>query len=161
MAKPEQFEELGIPAYVAIRLRRQDNSGGGDGVPHGSVQDGYRLSEITELAKSSTLQDRGETRRRLEEPASSGAFRPGENLSAVVWFSSTQVDADPYVAGKFVRPPILFFRRSASGMSSEEEWPTVGWETIAKSGPSMIVAAKLDRRRYPAIDITVNASSRQ
>ncbi|SPU72004.1 Periplasmic binding protein [Brucella suis] len=36
-----------------------------------------------------------------------------------------------------------------------EEWPTVGWETIAKSDPTMIIAGKMDRRRYPADDIAV------
>ncbi len=74
----------------------------------------------------------------------------------MVWFSSTQVDADPYVAGRFGAPAYIL---SALGIKnvidSEEEWPMVGWETIAKSGPSMIIAAKLDRRRYPADDIAV------
>jgi iron complex transport system substrate-binding protein len=74
----------------------------------------------------------------------------------MVWFSSTQIDADPYAAGKFGAPAYIL---SALGIKnvieSEEEWPTVGWETIAKSNPSMIVAAKLDRRRYPADDIAV------
>ncbi|PLU59683.1 ABC transporter substrate-binding protein, partial [Sinorhizobium medicae] len=34
-------------------------------------------------------------------------------------------------------------------IKTEDEWPTVGWETIAKAEPSMIVAGSMERRRYP------------
>lgn len=40
-------------------------------------------------------------------------------------------------------------------IESDEEWPTVGWETIAKANPTVIVAGKMDRRRFPADDIAV------
>ena len=37
-------------------------------------------------------------------------------------------------------------------IKSNEEWPTVGWETIAKANPSLIIIARMDRRRFPADD---------
>ena len=37
-------------------------------------------------------------------------------------------------------------------MTSAEEWPTVGWETIAKANPTILVIARMDRRRFPADD---------
>jgi iron complex transport system substrate-binding protein len=40
-------------------------------------------------------------------------------------------------------------------IDSQEEWPTVGWETIARANPTVIVAGKMDRRRFPADDIAV------
>ena len=40
-------------------------------------------------------------------------------------------------------------------IESQEEWPTVGWETVARADPDVIVAARMDRRRYPADDIAV------
>ncbi len=40
-------------------------------------------------------------------------------------------------------------------IASEEEWPTVGWETIAKANPTIIVAGKMERRRFPADDVAV------
>ena len=77
-------------------------------------------------------------------------------LSAVFWFSSAEVDIDPYVAGKNGAPGYIM---SALGIKnvidSEEEWPTVGWETVAKANPTIIVAGKMDRRRYPADDVAV------
>nr|WP_312967991.1 ABC transporter substrate-binding protein [Brucella intermedia] len=161
VAKPEQFEELGIPAYTSPSdCVGKDNSGGGDGVRTAAFKMDIVYQEITELAEIFNVQDRGEKLvadlKARETAAREKISSKGENLSAVVWFSSAQVDADPYVAGKFGAPAYIL---SALGIrnviDSEEEWPTVGWETIAKSNPSMIVAAKLDRRRYPADDIAV------
>jgi iron complex transport system substrate-binding protein len=37
-------------------------------------------------------------------------------------------------------------------IDSDEEWPTVGWETIAKANPTILVIARMDRRRFPADD---------
>jgi iron complex transport system substrate-binding protein len=74
----------------------------------------------------------------------------------VFWFSSAQLAVDPYVAGRNGAPGYIM---SALGIrnviESDEEWPTVGWETIAKANPSLIVLANMERRRYPADDIAV------
>ena len=40
-------------------------------------------------------------------------------------------------------------------VDSNEEWPTVGWETIAKANPTMIVAGDMTRRRFEGDDIAV------
>ena len=37
-------------------------------------------------------------------------------------------------------------------VESDEERPTVGWETIAKANPTFLVIARMDRRRFPADD---------
>jgi iron complex transport system substrate-binding protein len=37
-------------------------------------------------------------------------------------------------------------------IETDEEWPTVGWETIAKANPTVIVIARMDRRRFAADD---------
>ncbi len=34
-------------------------------------------------------------------------------------------------------------------IETDDEWPTVGWETIAKKNPTVIVAGSMERRRYP------------
>lgn len=36
-------------------------------------------------------------------------------------------------------------------VQSDEEWPMVGWETIAKADPTIIVIMRMDRR-FPAGD---------
>lgn len=161
VAKPEQFEELGIPVYTSPSdCTGKDNSGGGDGVRHSVFTMDQIYQEISELAQIFNVQDRGETLiadlKSREEAARQKIASVDGKLSAVFWFSSAELDIDPYVAGKNGAPGYIM---SALGIKnvidSDEEWPTVGWETIAKSQPTIIVAGKMDRRRYPADDAAV------
>ncbi len=161
VAKPEQFEELGIAAYTSpADCVGKDNSGGGDGVRTAPFTMNIVYREISELAQIFNVQDRGEKLiadlKAREDAARKKIAGSGKKLSAALWFSSTQIDADPYIAGKFGAPAyILSALEIENVITSEEEWPMIGWETVAKSNPTMIVAAKLDRRRYPADDIAV------
>lgn len=116
--------------------------------------------EIRDLAKIFNVQDRGEEvvadLKKREEAARTKIASANGKLSAVFWFSSAELDIDPYVAGRNGAPGYIM---SALGLKnvieSDEEWPTVGWETIAKANPSVIVAYKMDRRRFPADDVAV------
>lgn len=161
VAKPEQFEELGIPVYTSPSdCTGKDNSSGGDGVRHSVFTMDQIYQEISELAQIFNVQDRGETLiadlKSREEAARQKIASVDGKLSAVFWFSSAELDIDPYVAGRNGAPGYIM---SALGIKnvidSDEEWPTVGWETIAKSQPTIIVAGKMDRRRYPADDAAV------
>ena len=51
------------------------------------------------------------------------------------------------------RPIILKTLGARNVVTTEEEWPLVGWETIAAANPAVIVVVKMDRRRYAADDI--------
>nr|WP_077120659.1 ABC transporter substrate-binding protein [Agrobacterium rosae] len=161
VAKPEQFEELNIPVYTSpADCTGKDNSGGGDGVRHSVFTMDLIYQEITELAQIFNVQDRGEKLvadlKAREDVARKNIASADGKLSAVFWFSSAELDIDPYVAGTNGAPGYIM---SALGIKnvidSEEEWPTVGWETIAKSEPTLIVAGKMDRRRFPADDVVV------
>ncbi len=158
---PEQFAELGIPVYTSpADCIGKDNSGGGDGVREKVFTMDLIYQEIRDLAKIFNVQDRGEEviadLKAREEAARAKVASANGKLSAVFWFSSAELDVDPYVAGRNGAPGYIM---SALGLKnvieSDEEWPTVGWETIAKSNPSMIVAGKMERRRFPADDIVV------
>ncbi len=161
VGKPEQFEELGIAAYTSpADCVGKYNSGGGDGVRTAPFTMDIVYREIEELAAIFNVQDRGEkliaTLKAREDAARKKIGSSSKKMSAAVWFSSTQIDADPYIAGKFGAPAYILSALCIENViTSEEEWPTIGWETVAKSNPTMIVAAKLDRRRYPADDIAV------
>src|SRR3546814_21005442 len=75
-------------------------------------------------------------------------------VSAVFWFSSTSIKADPFVAGRQGAPGYPMDKLGIENViESDEEWPTVGWESIAKSDPTVIVIAEVDRRRFPADDV--------
>ncbi|MHB0954346.1 MAG: ABC transporter substrate-binding protein [Allorhizobium sp.] len=161
VAKPEQFEELGIPVYTSpADCVGKDNGGGGDGVRHKVFTMDLIYQEVRDLAKIFNVQDRGEEivadLKAREEAARTILASADGKLSAVFWFSSAERDIDPYVAGRHGAPGYIM---SALGIKnvieSDEEWPTVGWETIAKANPTMIVAGKMGRRRFPADDIAV------
>lgn len=161
VGKPDQFEELGIPVYTSpADCVGKDNSGGGDGVRHKDFTMDLIYQEVRDLAKIFNVQDRGEEvvadLKAREEAARTILASADGKLSAVFWFSSAELDIDPYVAGRHGAPGYIM---SALGIKnvieSDEEWPTVGWETIAKANPTMIVAGKMGRRRFPADDIAV------
>ena len=158
---PAQFAELGIPVYTSpADCVGKDNSGGGDGVRNTGFTMELIYQEIRDLAKICNVQDRGEEvvadLKKREEAARAKIATANGKLSAVFWFSSAELDIDPYVAGRNGAPGYIM---SALGLKnvieSDEEWPTVGWETIAKANPIVIVAGKMDRRRFPADDIAV------
>jgi iron complex transport system substrate-binding protein len=77
-------------------------------------------------------------------------------ISAVFWFSSQQMETDPYVAGTNGAPGYILRTLGIDNViKTEEEWPLVGWETIAKANPTIIIAGKMERRRYAADDIAM------
>lgn len=158
---PAQFAELGIPVYTSpADCVGKDNSGGGDGVRKTGFTMDLIYQEVRDLAKIFNVQDRGEEvvadLKKREEAARAKIASANGKISAVFWFSSAELDIDPYVAGRHGAPGYIM---SALGLTniieSDEEWPTVGWETIAKANPSVIVAGKMDRRRFPADDVAV------
>ncbi len=161
VAKPEQFEELGVPVYTApADCAGKDNTGGGDGVRHAVFTMDLIYQEIAELAQIFDVEDRGEKLivelKAREDRAKQKIASVNGKLSAVFWFSSAELDIDPYVAGKNGAPGYIMRALGIRNViDSKEEWPTVGWETIAKSGPTIIVAGKMERRRFPADDIAV------
>lgn len=161
VATPEQFEELNIPVYTSpADCVGKDNSGGGDGVRKTVFTMDLIYKEISELAQIFDVQDQGEkviADLKAREAAARAKIASADGkLSAVFWFSSAELDIDPYVAGRNGAPGYIL---SALGIrnviESDEEWPTVGWETIAKADPTIIVAGKMERRRFPADDVAV------
>lgn len=166
VARPEQFETLGIPVYTSpADCVGKDNSGGGDGVRHDAFTMDLVYQEIRELAQIFNVQDRGAVlieALKAREAAARNKVSGGKvagakgSLSAVFWFSSAELDLDPYVAGRKGAPGYIMQALGLRNVvDSDEEWPTVGWETIAKANPTLIVAGKLDRRRFKADDIAV------
>lgn len=154
VAKPEQFEELGIPVYTSPSdCVGKENSAASDGVRHQVFTMDLVYQEIRELATIYNIQAEGEEivadLKKREEAARAKVAGLDGKLSAVFWFSSA-AQADPYVAGRNGAPGYIM---SALGIrnviETDDEWPNVGWETIAKSSPTMIVAGSMERRRYP------------
>lgn len=157
----EQFSDLKIPVYTSPSdCIGKDNSSGGDGVRMDAFSMDLIYQEIRDLAQIFDVQDKGEIvvadLKAREEAARQKIAASGGKLSAVFWFSSANPAADPYVAGRNGAPGYVMKALGIRNIiESDEEWPTIGWETIAKADPTIIVAASMERRRFPADDVAV------
>lgn len=160
VATREQFADVAIPTYILpADCWKKDNSTGSDGTRQAmfemeSVYDGVtELGQIFDVpAKAAELV----TSLKAREAA---AIEKAKALnltdaSAVFWFSSAEMDVDPYVAGRKGPPGYMMETLGLRNIiESDEEWPTVSWETIARANPSVIVVARMDRRRFEADDV--------
>lgn len=159
VATREQFDELGIPTYLLPSdCEGNDNLVGADGTRLQAFQVDTIYKSVSQLAAIFDVQDRGtalnaELRGRLDSAKAQLADKDLSATSALFWFSSADLHIDPYVAG---RQGVADFMLRTLGVrnvvESSEEWPTVGWETLAKANPTWLIIARMDRRRYPADD---------
>lgn len=160
VATRQQFSDVGIPTYILPSdCVGKDNSVGVDGTRSTLFSTETIHQGVRELAQIFDVQDKGEelvaslTEREAKAVADAKALNL-RDVSAVFWFSSAEMDIDPYVAGQKGGPAYMMDKLGVKNViESDEEWPVVGWETIAKSNPTLIVLAKMDRRRFPADDV--------
>ncbi|WP_200372095.1 ABC transporter substrate-binding protein [Rhodovibrio salinarum] len=156
----EQFAELGISTYILpTDCVGKDNTTGGDGTRNVQVTTDLIHRTVGELARIFDVPEAGDeviadlkTRER-DARQQVERIELDQDVSAVVWFSSAEMDIDPYVAGQNGAPAYMLKQLGIRNViDSNEEWPTVGWETIAQKNPTIIVIARMDRRRFPADD---------
>ena len=159
VGKREQFSELGINTYIApTDCVAKINAEGGDGVRKELFTMDLIYREIDELAEIFDVKDRGDAlvaqlKKREADAVASISGAQARNLPIVFWFSSKEVNGDAYIAGKNSAPAYILKTVGAKNVvTTEEEWPLVGWETIAQANPAVIVIATMDRRRYAADD---------
>ncbi|RCL25206.1 ABC transporter substrate-binding protein [Pseudomonas sp. AFG_SD02_1510_Pfu_092] len=159
VATREQFDELGIATYLLPSdCEGKDNLVGADGTRLQAFQVESIYKSISQLAEIFDVQARGtalnaELKGRLDSARAQLAGKDLSATSALFWFSSADLRTDPYVAG---RQGVADFMLRTLGVrnvvASSEEWPAVGWETLAKANPTWLIIARMDRRRYPADD---------
>lgn len=155
----EQFHELKIHTYLLPSdCEGKDNLVGADGTRLEPFRIETIYKSISQLAQIFDVQDRGqqlndELKARLAKSVATVQSKGLKHASALVWFSSSEMASDPYVAGHKGIPEFMLQTLGLSNVvQSDEEWPAVGWETIAKANPTFLVIARMDRRRYPADD---------
>ena len=157
----EMFHDIGIPTYIMpADCDTKDNSIGGDGTRTGAFETTSVYKGMRELSAIFDVQSAGETLvAELEAVEANAVARAEEvdlpdDLSAVFWFSSADLEIDPYVAGRLGAPGYMMDALDIENViQSDEVWPTVGWESIARADPDIIVIAYMDRRRFPADDV--------
>lgn len=159
VATRKQFHDVGIPTYVLpADCVSKDNTVGVDGTRSELFSTKSIHQGVRELAQIFDVQDKGEElvaslTEREDKAVAEAKDLNLKDVSAVFWFSSAEMNIDPYVAGHKGAPAYMMDKLGIRNIvESDEEWPVVGWETIAKANPTLIVVAKMDRRRFPADD---------
>ncbi|WP_085688398.1 MULTISPECIES: ABC transporter substrate-binding protein [unclassified Pseudomonas] len=156
----EQFHELKIPTYLMPSdCEAKDNLVGADGTRLAPFRIDSLYKSVSQLAEIFDVQERGrqlneELKASLARSVATAQNKRLKDTSALVWFSSSSIETDPFVAGHKGIPDFLLSTLGVRNVvQSDEEWPTVGWETIAKANPTFLVIARMDRRRFPADDV--------
>lgn len=153
VAKREDFERLGIPTYLspsacAVTEVSTDIYGARDEL--WTMDQLYK--EIDDMARIFDVADRGETviaDLKAREAALRDRFEDREDLTFLFWFSSPSPEDDAYLAGG--NGPSTYIADLLGGsnaVKAESEWPTLGWEGIMATDPTVIVAAQVDRERW-------------
>ncbi len=160
VATREQFADVGIPTYILpADCWKKDNSTGSDGTRTAMFEMESIYAGVTELAQIFGVSDKGvalvaDLRAREAAAIEKARALDLKDASAVFWFSSAEMDVDPYVAGRKGPPGYMMEKLGLRNVvESDEEWPTVSWESIARANPSVIVIARMDRRRFAADDV--------
>lgn len=153
----EQFHDLGVPTYIwPADCVGKDNTVGVDGTRDEMMSTEVIYRGLLELSQIFGVPEAGEAAVADLKARETAAIERAqaldlEGVSALFWFSSAEMDADPYVAGAKGAPGFIMTQLGIENVvTSSEEWPTVGWETIAKANPTYIVLADLQRRKFPA-----------
>ncbi len=159
VATREQFADVGIPTYtLPTDCVGKDNTSGSDGTRIGSYSLDALYQSVNELAQIFNVADKGEALVADLKARETAAIEKAKALdlkdaSAVFWFSSAELAIDPYVAGRKGAPGFMMEKLGLKNVvESDEEWPVVSWETIARANPSVIVVARMERRRFEADD---------
>lgn len=160
VATREQFADLGVATYaMPTDCVGKDNTQGSDGTRLEMYSTGSLHQTVTELAEIFDVAERGEALAAELKAREAAAVEQAQALeikdaSAVFWFSSAEMDIDPYVAGRKGPPAYMMEALGLRNVvESDEEWPVVSWETIARANPTFLVIAKMDRRRFEADDV--------
>ena len=158
----EQFHDLSVPTYIwPADCIDKDNAVGLDGRREKLISTEVIYRGLTELSQIFGVEETGQKAVASLKARERAAVKRAKALdltgvSALFWFSSARLDADPYVAGAKGVPGFIMTQLGIRNVvESNEEWPTVGWETLAKANPTYIVLADLQRRKFLADAVEV------
>ena len=160
VGKRDQFAKLKVPTYVSpADCVGKDNSGAGDGIRTQMFSMELVYRTIREYGQIFDVAGRAdqlitELKAREDRAVASVAGQKAQEVPVVVWFSSRDIRGDGFMAGKNGVPAYVLSKLGARNIiTTNEEWPLVGWESIAVANPAVIVVVRMDRRRFPADDI--------
>ncbi|MBU7600286.1 ABC transporter substrate-binding protein [Streptomyces sp. P38-E01] len=152
VATRAQFERLGVPTYVSPSdCLGKDNDSGGDGSRSEPLTLDVVYGEIRDLSRAFGVKARGEklvaSLKKRVSTATAGL--DSSDVSLMYWFANSQ---SPYLAGCCGAPGAVTRAVGAKSAFADthDEWPQVGWETVADRDPDVIVIGDLTRKQQTA-----------
>lgn len=157
----DQFEDFDVPVYVSVAecAKSEFAAGSGDGARSEAWSMALLEQEISDIASIFHVDDRGQAlieknRNRVEAARAKIKDLNAGDLKIAYWFSSPELEGDAYVAGDLGAPGWISNVLGIDNVvDSKEEWPLVGWETLADLDPDVIVLGTMDRRNLPGDDV--------
>ena len=153
VAKRTDFSDLGIPTYLspsACSTEKMSTNIYGSRDKLWNMDLVYQ--EIDDLSRIFDVQDRGQALIadfKAREAALRAKFAKRPDLTFLFWFSSLSPTEDAYLGGG--NGPSGYIANILGGsnaIKTKADWPSVGWEGIIASNPTVIVAAQVDRKRW-------------
>ncbi|MGF6192827.1 ABC transporter substrate-binding protein [Serratia sp. 2723] len=154
VAKREDLATVGVNSYMSPGMCATKKD---IGDMYGSRQKLWNMAflyqEIADFAKIFNVEDRGQALiadfKQREADLRREFGKNKQDLSFVFWFSSSSPSSDAYVGGKNGASGFIAnLLGGHNAITSETEWPTVGWESIIAADPDVIVVSSLDRNRW-------------
>ncbi|MET9375851.1 ABC transporter substrate-binding protein [Streptomyces sp. NPDC002992] len=148
VAGREQFEKLGVPTYLSPSdCVGKDNSGGGDGRRTTPLAMDTVYGEVRDLARVFGVEKRGEeliARLKARVTEATAGLRVAD-VSVLYWFSDAK---SPYMAGCCGAPGVITRETGTKNVFDDttEEWPQIGWESVADRNPDLLVIGDLTRK---------------
>ncbi|MEU0642455.1 ABC transporter substrate-binding protein [Streptomyces umbrinus] len=152
VATREQFEKLGVPAYVSPSdCVGKDNASGGDGSRKKALGIDAIYGEVRDLAEVFGVEQRGERLvadlKQRTKKATSGI--DASDVTLLYWFANSD---SPYMAGCCGAPGVITRTLGVKNVfdDTHEEWPQINWETVADRDPDVLVIGDLTRKSQTA-----------
>ncbi|PJE26000.1 iron complex transport system substrate-binding protein [Pseudooceanicola antarcticus] len=153
VAKRSDLADLGVPSYLSpsacsTTLDGSDAYGSRDKL--WSMDLLYK--EIEDMAQIFDVTERGDALIadfKAREAALRAEFADNEDLTFLFWFSSASPADDAYLGGgNGPSGYIADILGGSNAITTEADWPALGWEGIMAADPTVFVAAQVDRNRW-------------
>ncbi|MGQ2937472.1 ABC transporter substrate-binding protein [Aeromicrobium sp.] len=146
---PEKLAGLGVPAYLSAVECEKSDFGAGDGTRDEPLEMESIYTEVRDLAALVGEEQAGEDLVASLEERMADATADFTGTSVFYWFANSEA---PYAAGCCGGPGIITRALGLDNVFEDEqdEWPQIGWESIAATDPDVLVIGDLTRRSQTA-----------
>lgn len=147
---PENLEKLGVPSYVsAVECTKE--AGSSDGARSSTLEIDAVFQEIRDLAALVDRRDRGDAivTDMQDRVARLSGIKTADGTTAMYWFANAE---SPYLAGCCGGPGIVTRTLGLTNAFADarEDWPQIGWETVAQRNPDVLILGDLTRKSQTA-----------